>query len=107
MSAPAGPGGIKDLSSSGRPCLHIASIGFLHQMCHNKTKLSQKIAEGMNAVIVKISESHSALVFLSDSVMNNQVKMIEHYDQLFPKGWSGWGIATEEEIQSGKALHNG
>ncbi len=39
--------------------------------------------------------------------MNNQVKMIEHYDQLFPKGWSGWGIATEEEIQSGKALHNG
>ncbi len=61
----------------------------------------------MKAVVVTQNSSCNSLVFVPDEILSNKVKMIEHYDQLFPGGWSGWGMATDEEIKAGKALNNG
>jgi hypothetical protein len=60
------------------------------------------------AVVVTHGENKKqSLVFLPDSCDRDPVKRIEHFNQLFPSGWHGWGIATEEEVAQGKALDNG
>lgn len=58
----------------------------------------------MKAVVVTQTSLHHSLVFLPDEILGNQVKMIAFYDQLFPDGWTGWGMATYDEVAAGKAL---
>jgi hypothetical protein len=59
------------------------------------------------AVVVTLKRTDNKYVLTYVPVHFNQVEQLEHFDQLFPEGWTGWGIATEEEIKQGKALTEG